>query len=45
METALLGRFQPQTQQNGFASRKFSLLVKEWKRKIKKELELKLAAY
>jgi hypothetical protein len=29
IETALLGRFQPQTQQTGFASRKFSLLVKE----------------
>jgi hypothetical protein len=29
METALLGRVQPQTQQTGFASRKFSLLVKE----------------
>jgi hypothetical protein len=29
METALLGQFQPQTQQTGFASRKFSLLVKE----------------
>ena len=29
METALLGRFQPQTQQNGFASRKYSPLVKE----------------
>jgi hypothetical protein len=30
METALLGQFQPQTQQTGFASRKFSLLVKEY---------------
>jgi hypothetical protein len=29
METALLGRVQPQTQQTGFASRKSSLLVKE----------------
>jgi hypothetical protein len=29
METALLGQFQPQTQQTGFASRKYSPLVNQ----------------